>query len=138
MHPIVVLTRKQGRRCVGPLASLSHCPRASPGDINSLAFLAPPVGGEQTQTTRNGPLAEILKQQQLVFSASCLHIVGDEDGRTWMGTSHICYTLLQCFLQLTGEDGEIPTFPAILQVYALRSPREKREIMILATKSSSM
>lgn len=47
MHPRVVLTRKQGRRCVGPLASLSHCPRASPGDINSLAFLAPPVGGEQ-------------------------------------------------------------------------------------------
>ena len=46
MHPRAVLTRKQGRGSVGPLASLSHCLRASPGDINSLAFLAPPVAGD--------------------------------------------------------------------------------------------
>ena len=45
MHPRAVLTRKQGRVSAGPLASLSHCLRASPGDINSLAFLAPPVVG---------------------------------------------------------------------------------------------
>ena len=47
-------------------------------------------------------------------------------------------TLLQYFLLLIGDNGEIPTLAAILQIYALRSPRKKREIMILATKYSSM
>ena len=57
-------------------------------------------------------------------------------GRGWVPAT--AATFLQYFLLLTAENGEIPTFPAILQIHALRSPREKGEIMILTTESSSM